>query len=37
MIDMNHESNQAIQRRIFLYMTTHKTSRDHMTQWDMVC
>ena len=33
---MNHESNQAIHGRIFLYMTTHKTSRNHMTQWDMV-
>jgi len=33
---MNHESNQAIQGRIF-YMTTHKTLRDHMTQWNMVC
>jgi len=24
-------------RKDFPYMTTHKTSKNHMTQWDMVC
>ena len=33
---MNHESNQAIHGRIFLYMTTHKTSRNHMEQWGLI-
>jgi len=35
MFDMKLKSSNS--RKNYPYMTTHKISRNHMTQWDMVC